>query len=275
MGPGHAIIKRIPPFPAVGMRLIQALDDDSADIGGIVGMIQSDVGISAEIIRLSNSAAAAAKHRITTVRQGVLTLGINQIRRIAMAATVSSYVAPIARNRPLLNAWKHSVATAQLSAMLASAVKRDAEKAYTSALLSDIGLVGLMLMYPAQYSILLSSATSIRCLLDSERTISGLSHCEAGEQLAGQWSFPDDIRQVVAYHHNPPAEATEPAAIAHWAGRLVSALGYPLGAIVEDLAGVATLVPPQLRTLLPEDISELAPALDQAVGDAVSSLVPC
>lgn len=275
MGSGHALIKRIPPFPAVGMRLIHALDDDSADIGGIVGMIQSDVGISAEIIRLSNSAAAAAKHRITTVRQGVLTLGINHIRKIAMAATVSSYVAPIARNRPLLNAWKHSVATAQLSAMLASAVKRDAEKAYTSALLSDIGLVGLMLLYPAQYSILLSSATGIRCLLESERTISGLNHCEAGEQLAAQWSFPEDMRKVVACHHDEPRVATEPVAIAHWAGRLASALGYPLGAIAESLGAVAGQVPAELRTLLPDDIGELAPALDQAVGDAVSSLVPC
>lgn len=266
---GHEILKVIPPFPAIGMKLVAALNEPDADLDHVVAMIHADVAISGEILRLSNSAAFARKRRIATVREGAIVLGMDLLRQLATVAALSNYIAPIARNRLLLNSWKHSVATAQVARIIARGLGKEQEKFYTAGLLADIGLMGLMRLYPDQYSVLLAEHTVIASFLEAEVAISGMTHCEMGASLASVWDFPLEIQVVAEYHHQQPnLGGTHMAAVVHWACRMASGLGYPHGGILENYDDVVAQMTDEIRLALPAD-DEITGSVTQSVQAAM------
>jgi HD-like signal output (HDOD) protein len=42
-------------------------------------------------------------------------------------------------------------------------------------------------------------------ILEREREMFGLDHCEAGAWLAHSWGLPQDLEAVIAGHHQPPS----------------------------------------------------------------------
>ena len=70
--------------------------------------------------------------------------------------------------------------------------------AYTAWLLHDIGKVVLdQYMIPAYALFYRRTQEDGQNLIDVEREIFGITHPEAGEMLAAQWSLPRDIKKVI------------------------------------------------------------------------------
>lgn len=63
------------------IRLMQAVNDANPDIRTITAAIESDVKLSMETIKLSNSALYGRRQRISSIRQAVVVLGMDGIRR--------------------------------------------------------------------------------------------------------------------------------------------------------------------------------------------------
>ncbi len=63
------------------IRLMQAVNSTDPDIRAIVSAIESDVKLSMETIKLSNSAYYGRLQRISSLRQAVVALGLDGIRR--------------------------------------------------------------------------------------------------------------------------------------------------------------------------------------------------
>jgi len=45
-------------------------------------------------------------------------------------------------------------------------------------------------------------------LHEAERAVMGFTHCETGHALAEKWNLSQDIREVIAHHHDHEAEGT-------------------------------------------------------------------
>jgi hypothetical protein len=109
----------------------------------------------------------------------------------------------------------------------------------------DIGRLGLLVAYPAEYERVIRDAAS-RCLdlLDFERDEFGMDHAEAGRLLAERWGLPSGLAQIAGRHHDP-CEGTKLnlLSIVHVACRLADALGYEV---------VKPLTPLDLDTVLAE-----------------------
>ena len=63
------------------LRLIQAVNNDSPDFNSIASAIENDVSLSMETIRLSNSAFYGRRQKIASIRQAVVALGLDGVRK--------------------------------------------------------------------------------------------------------------------------------------------------------------------------------------------------
>lgn len=102
----------------------------------------------------------------------------------------------------LLACWRHSLACALLVEELAIASFVDKDFAYTAGLIHDIGRLALAVIQPAQYANFLASTEENPCdILQRERELFDLDHCQAGSWLVEAWKLPKIFGHLTGQHH--------------------------------------------------------------------------
>lgn len=195
-----------PPFPAAAMRVISILNgSDQLGIKTVVQCIESDPVFAAEVLRVANSAFFGGSQKTASIQKAVLILGFDFVKALAITVGMRVYVKSSMRIPVLRSCWSHSLATGVLSQELAIASLVPDGEAYTAGLLHDIGRIGLMACYPVEYGNMLNvSAERSFDLLQTERDLFDLDHCQAGAWLAGTWGLPSDIVLAAMHHHDAP-----------------------------------------------------------------------
>ena len=80
----------------------------------------------------------------------------------------------------------------------------DKDAAYTAGVLHDIGRLGLAVIRPTEYAVLLAKHEgSGASILPLETELFGCNHCEAGRSLIADWKLPSDFEAIVCDHHSP------------------------------------------------------------------------
>src|SRR5688572_13253317 len=150
----------LPPSFQLLPRLLQLLEKVDASPDALAELVQADPGLSANILRVCNSAAYATTYRVETIQDAIMRLGFRQVHRIMMTIVASPAIKgelpPGARTEPDL--WKHSLASAVASQEVVRGMEIDPEVAYTAALLHDVGKILLVRAVPAEYSAALAQA---------------------------------------------------------------------------------------------------------------------
>jgi HD-like signal output (HDOD) protein len=204
----YRALRRLPPFPAVASKLLRLLEDEDVVIKKIVELIKADAALTAELLRIVNSPIYGFAARISSLQQAITLVGFQTIRSFALAACMKGFLNSVLRIDLLRHIWRHSLACAilcdELSAVCSTNGGRD-DRAYTAGLLHNIGSLGLFVAHPGSYASLLAEARAEN-LLEKERTVLGIDHCDAGGWLARNWGFPDELRRAIITHHHPPHE---------------------------------------------------------------------
>jgi len=226
-------LRELPAFPSIATKLLQLASDPNVDVNKLAGLLRSDASFSAEMLRRANSALYGLSSEVSSLRQAVMLLGLDQIKSLALALCIGSYLRSALNLAPLRRCWRHSLTTAILAEK--SATPAQADIAYTAGILHDIGLFGLMVNYPNEYASMLVVAQENQFdLLATERALFDLDHCEAGAWLARQWKFPRGIEDVTLRHHIRPEndDLSMPAHI-YRASAVASALGFAISGPLE------------------------------------------
>jgi putative nucleotidyltransferase with HDIG domain len=178
-----------------------------------------------------------------------------------MTIGVGAYLKAALKLRILRRCWRHSLSCALLSEDLAAACGIPSDQAYTSGLLHDIGRLALLVKYPGPYADLLSVVIENHFgLLSSERELFDIDHCQAGAWLAEQWNFPDELKRVVAKHHDPPRNgALDLLKLIHLSCRLADSLGFQVGdpAELEEPSQILAELPKSALSRLQIDLTTL------------------
>jgi putative nucleotidyltransferase with HDIG domain len=253
---------KLPSFPPLAARLLQALSKDDVEIRELTRLISGDAAFSAEILRLANSALFGMEARIDSLTHAVMLLGLSRVRGLAMTvAIMKGYLKGVLKSETLRRCWTHSLACALLAEEMAPACAVEKDYAYTGGLLHDIGRLSILVAYPAEYTNLLKVAEDNSFdVLDCERQLFDIDHCEAGRWLAGQWNLPPEFGDILGRHHEPLGESRlGPVGLIHLACQLSDTLGFSVldAQQVPDIEQIASQMPPAVRErveLDPEDL---------------------
>jgi len=276
--PKDISLARIPAFPAVALRVLNLVSQDDPDFDLLVREIASDATLSAQVLRLANSALFRFETEVGTVHQAVLLLGTQQIQSLVMSVATANYSRAALRTEAFQRCWQHTIATAVLSREIAAAAGAPLpEQAYSLGLLHDIGRLGLLVAWPDDYDLMVRKADrNVISLLELEKQLFTMDHCELGRRLIEQWKLPHEFCVVAGRHHDPPAGATElnSLRIAHLSCRLADALEFWVAKPFRplDVEEVLSELPSDVRLRLPSDPLDLKEKIANLLGGETAVL---
>lgn len=235
-------LKGLPPFPQIVLRLDDACSKPDVGSQSIAEIIEEDPALVARFLRVANSSFYATTTGVTTIRQAILRIGVQETRRIATATVL---VSRLVQSGPVLasDLWRHSLAVAFASEYIArrSPVlpEQDAKEAFTAGLLHDIGALALMHVAPDEYASAEAWARDHSVpLVEAERMCCGIDHVELGGALMTQWQLPETLIQVLDAHHQTGASGL--VAVVRAADLVCGTLGYsrcvdqPVAGLTDD-----------------------------------------
>ena len=198
----------LPSLPRIYYELSQALARSDAVIGDVARIVEQDIGMSAKVLQMVNSAFFRLPLKITNVPHAVSYLGLDTIRSIVLSLAAFSEFQGAAL-LPEISFEKEQV-HALLSANIARKLvpdTRTAETAFTAGMLHDLGKLVLATRLPGEFSRALTTAReSGRPLHEVETELLGVTHAEVGAYLIGLWGLPFPVVEAIAHHHDPDAE---------------------------------------------------------------------
>ncbi|HEY5375803.1 MAG TPA: response regulator [Polyangiaceae bacterium] len=189
----------LPSLPASCAALNQVLDDPRAALNDVVRIVESDVGMSAKVLQLVNSAFFGLPRQVSSIELAVSQLGMSAIRSLVLA---NALFQALAGNDFGL------VQTEQARSLLAARFARRfpiqgrlADVAATAALLHNVGRLALITQLPDEHRANLEYArlNGTSCE-EAERVRLGVSHDEIGAYLLGLWGLPPDVVEAVGTH---------------------------------------------------------------------------
>jgi putative nucleotidyltransferase with HDIG domain len=217
----------LPPFPLVATRLLEVLSQENAHITGVGRIIAAEPVFASRVLQMANSPLFALQTQVKTISHAIVLLGLDRVKAITVTRALGDFVAPVLKSQSLRACWENSLACALLSEKLARACKMDTDFAYVSGLLRDIGRLALLVKYPDSYANLLAvSGEQDFDLIETERELFDIDHCQAGAWLMAKMPFPPELCEVVAKHHQSPAGPFRMVHLVRIADMLADALGF-------------------------------------------------
>ena len=199
----------LPPAFQLLPRLLLILEDVKANADALADLIRVDPGLTADILRVCNSAAYGLQFPVDNIQQAILRIGFKEVHRIIMSVIASPVLKQpeAAYSDPRKDLWSHSLAAAFASQTLCVGSGLDADLSFTAALLHDIGKVVLSHAVPgkAQEAQNMAAERNEPVFL-AERALFKTDHAAVGARLLDRWGFPKNLTAAVR-HHNEPAAA--------------------------------------------------------------------
>ena len=271
-------LANIPAFPAVVLRVLDIISQDDPDFDLLVREITSDATLAAQVLRLANSPLFGFEAQICTVQHAVAALGIANIQSLLMSVATANYSRAALKTEALQKCWRHTLATAILCREVARAAGVQAERAYSLGLLHDIGRLGLLVAWPDDYNLILKEADRDSVsLLDLEKRLFSMDHCEVGRLLVEQWKFPPEFRVIAGRHHDSPAGGADfdNLRIVHLGCELADSLGYWVAKPLhpKSIEELLSELPPAVRDCFQSDAETLKNLVERSVTGGEDALV--
>ena len=201
-------LKTLGTLPTVYAKVNELVNDPNCPAAKLGQCIANDQAITSMILRLVNSALYGYPTYIDTVTKAVTIVGFKQTRDLVLASSVIDMFGKGSKPRSIdyRGFWKHSVAVAICSKLIAANMKKcDQEAMFTAGLLHDIGrLISYEKSDKLPVVELMNTAKSTESLIyKNERKMLGFTHMDLAEALFCKWNLPPLLKEAAVYHHVP------------------------------------------------------------------------
>ncbi|QLA17674.1 response regulator [Desulfolutivibrio sulfoxidireducens] len=204
-----AKIETLPSMPRTYLELMAELRREEPSLRTIGELINQDVGMSANILKLVNSAFFGLRTHVSSPVHAVNLLGTEIIKALIISLRLfSRFDMERFPGFSLDLLWKHSLTTGLFAKTIAQVEGRsnaEMDDCYISGLLHDVGKLLLATNFEATYQeVLRRSRSEGRTVHDMENTLFSATHAEIGAYLLGLWGLPESVVTAIFFHHAPP-----------------------------------------------------------------------
>lgn len=194
-------INGLPDLPENIRRLRRLISDTAAELPEIAKFIAEDPSLSAETLRLANSAAYGVRKKTGDIVEAVMRIGLRGLHLILTAYGVKTILGNNAEF--IRKLWERSNRTARVAREIA---KRNADTrplvddAYAGGLLLELGTLIL-------YAVHKDAETRVRRFADEkgispaalEELLAGVNSAEVGALAAEKWDFPPMLVETIRF----------------------------------------------------------------------------
>lgn len=193
-------------LPHTTRLILDVTSGKSSSAGDLAALIGSDPTLSSGLISAVNSPYFGFTKKVSSVSHAVTVLGFQEVQHIVLS--ISAFKLFDQKGFDFTEKlWRHSFAVGVGSRMLASHLKLKVESKYfVAGLLHDIGKIFLAQYLPDKFKemhAILERSDNKITYHALEEAFFGISHAEIGKKLLEFWGFPGDIKDAVAWHHEP------------------------------------------------------------------------
>lgn len=192
----------IPPRPTVLSSFMQESSKPDPDFARIGKLINSDVSLSAAMLKTVNSPYFGLRQKITSASQAVVMMGLKNVVSIVSGLVLRNAIG--GKGVSLERFWDSSERVANYSAYIAKKLPGTVrDEAYTFGLFHNCGIPLLMQRFPDYMETLkLANAASDKSFLDVEDERHSTNHAVVGHLMAKNWLLPESISDAILHHHN-------------------------------------------------------------------------
>ena len=199
-------VEAFPGMPATAAKLLPLLDNPDSTTSEVENIVKYDPGLTANILKLTNSAYFGIPTKVSSIKQAIILLGWKRLVQVVTTICMSPLMKKAIPGYDLRSGelWRHSIAVSVAAELLVKALKiSDADEVFTAALLHDIGKLILGSFVKNDLEQIQAMVTKGISFDVAESMVLGTDHAEVGGQILQKWSFPVELVNAVRWHHDP------------------------------------------------------------------------
>lgn len=204
-------LARLPSLPEIYFRINDVINDPESSFGDVADIISNDTSLSSRLLQIVNSSFYNFPAKIDTVSHAISIVGTRQLRDLALATLVMTAFKGVPEDLvDMKSFWKHGVGCG-IAAWVIALLCRESnpERYYLTGILHDVGRLIILANHPeTSQKIMERSQAGDQLVNVVEREILGFDHGAVGAELLHSWNLPDNLSEVIRYHHSP-LEATD------------------------------------------------------------------
>lgn len=194
--------------PDTYLRLVKALEDPKISQEQITQIVSSDIALTAEVLKLTNSAYFAIAQKISSVSHAVRMIGTETLKALALFVGIfRGFDGPKSEADNLLRLCHRSQQIGVTAALIAEYEKLPrpiCQAVPSTGMLSHVGSLILYANRNKEMTKVIARVEKDHIPIEqAEIEQFGAGHPEIGAYLLGLWGFPAPVVQAVAYHHRP------------------------------------------------------------------------
>jgi HD-like signal output (HDOD) protein len=189
----------LPVTPQVLPKLQRLLRDVNSSLDDVADLVRLEPVLSAQIVRLSNTAAYGSGRKCATVEESFNRIGFRDVEKLVSLAVVAGIVEKPLPTYRLTGAllWTRSVATALAAERLAGMLGANIRVAYSCGLLSQVGLL-VIDRYSARQPVVFAWEGFPGEYRRGEEAAYGFTGYDVGAALMQQWGFVEEVWSPLA-----------------------------------------------------------------------------
>ena len=200
-------IKNLPTIPKVVLEVNEMLKNHSGDIVHLTEIIAKDQGLTTKILAVANSPLYGLPRKVSSLEFGIMLLGMGEVSNIVTALSLAQVVkGDSIEGFDYMEFWTHSMLVGSASKDIAKRLgfAELAGDAFVAGMLHDIGVQLEARYFPEQFKEILKRVDEQKTpFYQAEIEVLGVSHEDIGHYMITKWNLPDNLAEVLGYHHNP------------------------------------------------------------------------
>lgn len=199
-------IDTLKPIPPVATQILVLAEDINSSLSEIAALVMHDPTITANVLRMCNSAYFGLARKVDSVHDAITLLGLNRIVELVLMDSLSDNFVDELKGYGLGEGelWRHAVLSAHVARTLANCNGMSANKhlVFTAALVKDIGklILGRYVAFALEKINILVDSRGYS-FNEAEKEVIGMNHEELGALMAKKWQFGDKLAFIIQNHH--------------------------------------------------------------------------
>jgi len=199
-------VYNLPPIPQVMTDVINLLAKPNTSVTELSSVISKDQGLITKILTIANSPLYGLSRKVSSIDFAIFLLGFSEIQNIVSTLTlIETFRNKSDKYMDQSEFWKHSFITgAAAKRLCADLGVQGGSEAFIAGFLHDLGVSIIHRYFHSKFPSIVEKITNEKLTpSQAEIEILGVSHQEIGHFLSEKWNFPDNLSDIVLYHHDP------------------------------------------------------------------------